>query len=231
MTASKDHLEKLVNYQKHEINALKHAILAASNDQETFALRELIALMPGNIFWKNKEGYFLGCNNTTAKILGFSSPNEIIGKRSADVMDAKLAKMVEKTDQEIMASNKEKFFEEVGLNENKEPAIYLTHKVPLCNQAGEVIGLLGIGFDISERKKLEQELKTAKEQAEMAVQAKSQFLAVVNHELRTPLTGILGIVNVLKKHHATPEEKEKLITDLENCSQNLLAIVNNVLDF
>ncbi|RDI44757.1 ATP-binding protein [Aquicella lusitana] len=235
----KDNLEQIIARQKRQIATLraendmlkKKAILSANNDKEFFALRDLIALMPGNIFWKDKEGKLLGCNNHLAKILSLTSPDEIIGKHTIDLVGAELAEQIDKIDKEIMASMEATSIEEVGFNEKHEPATYLSYKIPLRDRNGEVIGLLGTSLDITEHKRMEQELKIAKEKAEASNRAKSQFLAVVNHELRTPLTGILGLVNFLKQGNLSKADQLTSLEDLEHCAQNLLSLVNDVLDF
>ncbi len=74
------------------------------------------------------------------------------------------------------------------------------------------------------------ELRAAKELAEAASVAKSEFLANISHELRTPLTGIIGLADTLFFSPLAPEHKEHLKNILE-CGNNLLALMNNILDF
>lgn len=212
--------------------ALQNLTTLSSNDQEdTFSLRQIIMLMPGNVYWKDKNGIFLGCNNNVAKILKLDSPNDIIGKRLSDLMDEELALKTEIIDVEVLNSTEGKFFEEPGIDVNGEPAIYYTHKLPLRDNDNNIVGILGISIDITARKKIEEELQFAKEKAEASNRAKSQFLAVVNHELRTPLTGIIGLANILKPGQLSKEEEISTIEDLVNCAEYLHTLVNDVLDF
>jgi signal transduction histidine kinase len=74
------------------------------------------------------------------------------------------------------------------------------------------------------------ELILAKEAAEEATQAKSQFLSTMSHEIRTPLNAIIGLANLLKDNNPRPDQKEN-IDVLKISSNNLLAILNDVLDF
>lgn len=103
--------------------------------------------------------------------------------------------------------------------------------MPLKDLTGKTIGILGISLNITERKKMEEDLKIAKEKAEAANQAKSQFLAVVNHELRTPLASIVGLVNFLKRGELSPKEGKKIIQNIDNCTKHLMSLVDDVLDF
>ena len=235
-------LEKETDALKQEIEALraenhqlkKKTIHLLNYDTEIIPLKEIIAFMPGNIFWKNKKGQYLGCNNNMAKILGLTSPSEMVGKRLEDFLPLKAVSdlnALNRADQDIMNSREGKFLEEVGPSASGELAIYLSHKIPLFDQAGETIGLLGISMDIAQQKKLEEDLTIAKEKAETSNRAKSQFLAVINHELRTPLTCIMGLIEFLKQGRLSLYEEKKFINAIENSTQHLLGLVNDVLDF
>ncbi|WP_025897756.1 PAS domain-containing hybrid sensor histidine kinase/response regulator [Sneathiella glossodoripedis] len=84
-------------------------------------------------------------------------------------------------------------------------------------------------YNIDEQKKNEAALSIAKEQAEAATRAKSDFLATMSHEIRTPLNGVLGIAQVLQKTELDKDQRQHVKTILESGS-SLLSIVNDVLD-
>ncbi|WP_240359362.1 PAS domain-containing hybrid sensor histidine kinase/response regulator [Pyxidicoccus trucidator] len=85
-------------------------------------------------------------------------------------------------------------------------------------------------FNISDRKKYEQELVLARRKAEQAARARSDFLSMVSHEIRTPMNAIIGIASLLQKTELSPQQ-EKYVRILGSSSENLLGLLNHILDF
>jgi len=78
--------------------------------------------------------------------------------------------------------------------------------------------------------KARQELELAKEQADVANQAKTSFLFSMSHDIRTPMNAILGFTSLLRKHQDEPEKRDDYLNKIENSSNVLLSIINNVLE-
>ena len=95
---------------------------------------------------------------------------------------------------------------------------------------GQQVRMVGINRDITEERQQEEELRGAKETADAANAAKSEYLALINHELRTPLNVILGLTQLLQGDPATVQRHGEELATVVQSGMHMLALINEVLD-
>ena len=124
-------------------------------------VKELLKILPNHVFWKDMNGIYQGCNKVFAQGLGFSSEEEIIGKSDYDLpIDKKLSELYRQDDLSVMKSKSPKLnIEEEQTFTNGKKGYLLTSKVPLFDEERNVVGILGVYIDITERKIAENELE------------------------------------------------------------------------
>lgn len=108
--------------------------------------------------------------------------------------------------------------------------IYIEGNSLPSRESDGTITWTGYFDDVTERIKSEQMLSLAKEKAEVASRAKSDFLAVMSHELRTPLSGVIGFTELLQNTDLTPLQR-RYLDHANRSGHNLLRIINDILDF
>jgi signal transduction histidine kinase/ActR/RegA family two-component response regulator len=106
----------------------------------------------------------------------------------------------------------------------------LDRAVVVNDSAGSPVAVDGVLLDITRQKNIELELIAARDRAEAAGRAKSDFLAVMSHEIRTPMNGVIGCTNLLLESGVTEQQREYLET-VRKCGDSLLSLINDVLDF
>ncbi len=100
----------------------------------------------------------------------------------------------------------------------------------LVGEDGEAAGVVAAFVDITERKVMEEELRSARQVADTANRAKSSFLAHMSHELRTPMNAVLGMIDLALSDELLPHVREYLET-AHGSADTLLALLNDILDF
>ncbi len=183
ITAIKEKENQLTNLQNHTRLALDH----------------IIKSLPGHVYWKDKDGVYLGCNDLQAKSLGYTSVTEIIGKTDFDLSPKKIADKFKKVDSRIINSGQPETLEEIATLAGNKETIFLSKKEPLHGENGEIIGILGISFDITELKMAQKNLALQVAKTEQAYKSKSEFLSIMTHEIRGPISNVYNYLTELEK--------------------------------
>jgi len=104
------------------------------------------------------------------------------------------------------------------------------YNTPLIDKSGKAFGVASLVQDITQQKNAELAIIKAKEDAEIANQAKSEFLSHMSHELRTPMTAILGFSQLLQATNEIPEKYSKYAADITKAARHLMELINEILD-
>ncbi|MFN8671706.1 MAG: PAS domain S-box protein [Candidatus Sericytochromatia bacterium] len=192
-------------------------------EQKNF-LELVINSIPNQLFWKDENLVYQGCNKVFADIVGFSNNKEIIGLTDYDFNRSNdHSENYRECDKKIIDSGLPIInIEEPYFNAKGEKGIVLTSKVPIKDSNNKTIGVLGICVDITE-------LKKAKEKAEESVKLKSTFISSMSHELRTPLNIILGFSSMIEEETSL-EEIYSMAKSIKDSGNDLLSIIEAVFD-
>ncbi len=199
--------------------------------RERDLLKTIIDNVPDLIYVKDRAGRFVTANAALLSLLQLESADELIGKTDYDFSQPELACNYVADDQFVMR-NREPLLdrEESHVSEVGEALWLLTTKVPLVNNDDEVIGVVGIGHDITERKKADQEILAAKEVADRANRAKSDFLANMSHEIRTPMNAIIGMTDLVLDTKLDSTQRN-FLSMVKESGEVLMSVINDILDF
>ncbi len=197
--------------------------------QENLTFDDLISYAPGLFYWKDANSVYQGCNDEFARLAGLASRFDVVGKTDHDLhWKDRAAEYIETDKQVIKAGKADLGREEVIGTANGHTITALTNKVPLLDNANQVIGVLGITVDITKQKEIEKDLKVANKKLGMESLAKTEFIANMSHDVKTPLSGIIGLAEVLKPQ-VLPLQRE-YIEDIYNSGKHLMTFFENCIE-
>lgn len=193
-------------------------------------IQDIIDNIPGIVYIKDLEGRYMLINKKMEEMLHTTAAH-IIGQTDETLVSDSARYLEYKYSDDKVRINKTMCtFEDVINQPNGEVQYLWVSKFPLLDDMGEVRHICGLATDITERKEVELKLLKAKKEAEQARAAQESFLANMSHEIRTPMNGIIGMGNLLMSTPLNEEQKE-FTENIGESAHNLLAIINDLLDF
>lgn len=193
-------------------------------------LRTLIDNLPHNIYIRDVESRFITSNATHTQMLGLESEADLIGKTDFDFYPPELANKFFADDMYVLNSGQALInIEEPTTSDDENRVWFLTSKLPLRDQHGRIIGLVGIGIDITERKQAEEH------RLELALQRERtkglrELIGSFSHDLKTPLSVINTSIYLLEKTSITDQQRARLegmkaqVAYLDKLIQDILMI-------
>ena len=193
-------------------------------------IRLITDSLPVLISYIDRQHYFRFNNKSYED--WFEKPrNEITGKHARELMGEKAYESIKQYFDKALSG--ERVVHETLMPYKHSPARYIQGEfIPDFDDQGKVKGIFALVSDITMSKQAEKELTHAKEEAEKASQAKSEFLARMSHELRTPMNAILGFGQLLTMDPENPlkPRQETNVRHILKAGQHLLELINEVLD-
>ena len=205
--------------QAQDITTSKNAQLTLAAQEEKF--RSIFESFQDVYYRIDLEGRFTILSPSVREVLGYD-PAEVLGQPASDYYwDYSQFERL----QALARSTRElRNFEIQMRHHDGHPVSMLITRRRTSN------GVEGVAHDITEIRRIQDDLRLAKEEAEAASAAKTQFLANMSHELRTPMNGIIGMIDLLSQTTGLDHEQADYVETLRISSDALLTILNDILD-
>jgi two-component system sensor histidine kinase/response regulator len=219
--------QRLMQEQQVANHELERLALALTNSE--MFLQSLVENLPVEIYRKDTEGRFIFANKRFWQTKGIPL-SEILGKTNFDVDPPELAQKYQAIEKVAMETRRPMERDAFWLSSSGEERWSRIIELAVLDTSGHVIGTQGMSWDVTSAKHAEQNLKLAKEAAEGATSAKSDFLAKMSHEIRTPMNGVIGMTDLLLDTDLGTQQREFAET-IRASAASLLTIINDILDF
>ena len=197
----------------------------ALRDREEL-LRGVIATIPCGVFWKDRDSVYLGCNDQVARDHGLTSPNEVLGRSDFDLCTQhEEATLYRECDKQVIESGVPILnLEEQLTRSDGTRATLLTSKVPLRDARGQIVGVLGVYQDVTESKRLEEQLRQSQK-----MEAVGRLAGGIAHDFNNLLTIIRGNAELLRPSFEAASSS--LLDDLTLAADRATALIRQLLMF
>lgn len=213
-------------WQYSDVTAIRNTAEEIRLSEEKY--RGVMENMDLGILEVDNEGRVVRAYERFCEMIGYTEA-ELKGKKAKDVfLPDEFQSFIELQTQE-RNTGKAGVYEMQLIKKNKERIWTLISGTPIFDTKHQIKGSMGIHWDITARKQMEQDLQAAKTIAEEAQIAEKQFLASMSHEIRTPLNAIIGMAHLLYDTRPTNEQVEYLDV-LKNAANILHRLISDILD-
>ncbi len=195
---------------------------------QTELLNNILNNIPFNVFWKDGESVYLGCNRAFAEVTGLGTPENIIGKTDYDLPWKKEeADFYRQCDKQVVDTGIPMAdIEEPLTQADGQKKIIITSKVPLKNRDGSVFGTLGIYYDITERKQLEETVKQTQK-----MEAIGTLAGGIAHDFNNILSAIIGYAELSHDDISQDSHIYEYIEQILNSATRAKDLVKQILTF
>ncbi|MCX6148134.1 MAG: PAS domain-containing sensor histidine kinase [Candidatus Kapabacteria bacterium] len=186
------------------------------------------------VYFKDEKSRLVFCSQALAKLVGYVSWRELIGKHDSEIFPEETANIYIEEEIPIFNEGKtlinkiDKFY-----YENGKVGWVNTSKFPILNDAGKVIGMFGLSRDITESQNTEEAIKETNLKLEEAIKEKDKFFSIIAHDLKSPFSGFLGLTKLMAEsaETLTLNEINEISIAMQNSAKSLYSLLENLLEW
>ncbi|MCX5792980.1 MAG: response regulator [Elusimicrobia bacterium] len=208
------------------LRRLNNAVVRSRD--EMLVLKNGLAQSPLGVMLTDTHGTIEYINPAFSALYGYS-PAEAIGKTPRILKSGEMSRSFYQSLWKELLGGRPWTGELLNRTKSKELLWVRAYISPVSNSEGEVTHFIALNKDVTIEKQLMAEVVEAKQEAEQANQAKSDFLAAMSHEIRTPLNAIVGMSELIGEA-ALNDEQAQYLSIMRNASDTLLSLINDILD-
>ena len=213
-------------------------------EKERTHLRTLFAALPDMVWLKSPEGRFMSCNRMAERVMGLRE-SELVGKTDYDLFPREVADSFRSQDEMAVRVGGRHINDEwLTVRDTGERMLMQTIKLPMRNEAGDLIGVLGIARNITPLHETQEELRALNRELEQRVSERTRALSdamkelesfsyAVSHDLKAPLRGIDGYSRILQEDYGDrlDDQARRFLGNIRNGAAQMHALIEDLLAY